>query len=164
IRIARNTHHILQEESSIHLVTDPAGGSYFLESLTKEMIEKAWALFLQGEEEGGMLESLKKGIVQQKLAASSNQKIEDYKNSNQVLLGIHIFPEENIEIGNLRKSEPSTLQKAKIVNIETLERSLEAVPTLFDFTIPVKKLDTSIPTISVDWWKLVVNREGWGEK
>ena len=164
IRIARNTHHILREESSIHLVTDPAGGSYFLESLTKEMIKKAWALFLQGEEEGGMLESLKKGIVQQKLAASSNQKIEAYKNGNQVLLGIHIFPEENFEIGNLRKSEPSTLQKAKIVNIETLERSLEAVPTLFDFTIPVKKLDTSIPTISVDWWKLVVNREGWGEK
>jgi methylmalonyl-CoA mutase len=61
-RIARNTQLILQEETGVTKVVDPLAGSYYVESLTNELIEKAWALIEEVEEMGGMTKAVESGL------------------------------------------------------------------------------------------------------
>ncbi|WP_304614368.1 methylmalonyl-CoA mutase family protein, partial [Paracoccus sp. (in: a-proteobacteria)] len=61
-RIARNTQLILQEETGITHVVDPLAGSYYIESLTAELAEKAWALIEEVEEMGGMTKAVASGM------------------------------------------------------------------------------------------------------
>ena len=63
-RIARNIQLILKEETLLDKVVDPAGGSYYIEALTDELAEKAWAIFLEIEKQGGVLEALQSGWLQ----------------------------------------------------------------------------------------------------
>ncbi|MCF6242654.1 MAG: methylmalonyl-CoA mutase subunit beta, partial [Bacteroidales bacterium] len=70
-RIARNQQIILKEESYFNKVADPAAGSYYVENLTNSLIEQAWKLFLEIDEQGGYLEALKKGIIQEKIAKTT---------------------------------------------------------------------------------------------
>ena len=69
-RIARNTQHVLIEESSLGRVIDPAGGSWYVETLTEQLAAKAWALVQEIERQGGMLPSLRQGYPQDLVAAS----------------------------------------------------------------------------------------------
>ena len=55
VRLARNLQLVIKEETAIDKVIDPAGGSYFIETLTLELAEKAWDLFLDIEESGGYI-------------------------------------------------------------------------------------------------------------
>ncbi|MFT4415660.1 methylmalonyl-CoA mutase subunit beta [Fredinandcohnia humi] len=66
-RIARNTQSILKEESHLNRVIDPAGGSWYIESLTNELAEKAWELFKIVEAQGGIYKALKAGIIQDEI-------------------------------------------------------------------------------------------------
>jgi methylmalonyl-CoA mutase len=60
-RIARNTQLILAEESGVTAVADPLGGSWYVEKLTRELEEKAWALIQEVEEHGGMTKAVAEG-------------------------------------------------------------------------------------------------------
>src|SRR5262249_9212401 len=62
--LARNTQIILQEESHLNRVIDPAGGSWFLETLTDQLAERAWALLRQVEERGGMIAAALRGDLE----------------------------------------------------------------------------------------------------
>jgi methylmalonyl-CoA mutase len=70
-RIARNQQLILKEESFFDKVADPGAGSYYIEKLTYLIAENAWKLFLELEEKGGFLESLKKGLINEKIRKST---------------------------------------------------------------------------------------------
>ena len=98
-RIARNQQLLLKEESHFNRVVDPAGGSYYIESLTKAIAEQAWALFLKTEDEGGFLASVKAGIVQQTINASNKARHEAVSKRREVLLGTNQFPNFN-ELAN----------------------------------------------------------------
>jgi methylmalonyl-CoA mutase len=74
-RIARNQQLILKEESFFDKVADPAGGSYYIEILTKLIADNAWKLFLETEKNGGFLNSLVNGFINQKI----NENAENLK-------------------------------------------------------------------------------------
>ncbi|MBE6414027.1 MAG: methylmalonyl-CoA mutase [Verrucomicrobiaceae bacterium] len=83
-RIARNQQVILAEECNLADVVDPAGGSYYVEILTKEVAQKTWETFVKIEEQGGMLDALKAGFVQDeiaKVAADKKKMIDGRRNS-----------------------------------------------------------------------------------
>ena len=83
-RIARNQQVILQEECNLADVVDPAGGSYYVETLTKELANAAWAKFVEIEAKGGMFEALKAGFVQDdiaKIAADKKKMVDSRRNS-----------------------------------------------------------------------------------
>ncbi len=63
-RIARNQQMLLKRESYFDKVADPSAGSYYIETLTEEIIEKTWQIFLDVEEQGGYFKALKKGYIQ----------------------------------------------------------------------------------------------------
>lgn len=85
-RIARNQQIILQEECNLADVIDPAGGSYFVETLTKELAGKAWEFFVKIEAAGGIVKALESGMVQDAVAATAagKKKLIDTRRSSVV--------------------------------------------------------------------------------
>ena len=91
-RIARNQQLLLKEECHFDKVVDPAAGSYFIENLTVSIAQQAWNLFLQVEEEGGMMEAIKAGKVQEAVNASNKARHEAVAKRREILLGTNQYP------------------------------------------------------------------------
>jgi len=87
-RLARNTQLMLQEESQLGRVIDPAGGSWYIESYTHELAEKAWKLFQKIESKGGMEACLKSGWIQCELQHISEKKREQLHSRNERMVGV----------------------------------------------------------------------------
>lgn len=94
-RIARNQQLLLQEESHFDKIVDVAGGSYFIETLTRSLAEEAWKLFLGVEEKGGFLEAAKAGSVQETINKTNEARHADAGKRKEFLLGTNQFPNFN---------------------------------------------------------------------
>ncbi|MDB5262408.1 MAG: hypothetical protein JWQ14_1689, partial [Adhaeribacter sp.] len=97
-RIARNIPLILQHEALLHQVIDPAAGSYYLETLTCELAEKAWALFQEVERQGGYGKALAGGFIQEQLNASAEEKFKNIASGKEVLVGTNKFANKHEKI------------------------------------------------------------------
>lgn len=91
-RIARNQQLILKEEAYFDKVADPGAGSYYIETLTNLIADNAWKLFLEIEDNGGFLSSLKSGIIQEKLSESAAKRKRDVAIRKTILLGTNQYP------------------------------------------------------------------------
>ena len=91
-RIAKNQQLILKHESHLDKVADPAGGSYYVESLTASIAAEAWKLFLAVEEEGGFYKAVKEGRVQAAVEESGNSRRTALATRKEVLLGTNQYP------------------------------------------------------------------------
>ncbi|NFV78798.1 methylmalonyl-CoA mutase family protein [Magnetospirillum aberrantis] len=91
-RIARNSQILLQEESSLSKVADPAGGSWYVETLTRQLADAAWALFQDIEGRGGMATVLLDGSWAEQLAASWAARERNIAKRKDSLTGINEFP------------------------------------------------------------------------
>jgi methylmalonyl-CoA mutase len=94
-RLARNIQIILKEEAYMGKITDPSAGSYYIENLTNSIIDEAWKIFLKVEEEGGYLEALKKGIIQQDIEATAQNRDNFIATRREILLGTNQYPDPN---------------------------------------------------------------------
>lgn len=94
-RLARNQQLLLKEESHFEKIVDPAGGSYYIESLTVAIAKEAWKLFLSVEEEGGFYACVKAGKIQEILAATSKDRHTNVARRKEVLVGTNQFPNFN---------------------------------------------------------------------
>ena len=94
-RIARNQSLLLKHESHFDQVIDPAGGSYYIETLTKSVADEAWKLFLELEEKGGYVEAFKNGYVVERVKASAAAKDKAIATRRQILLGANQYPNFN---------------------------------------------------------------------
>ena len=94
-RIARNQQLLLKEESHFDKVVDPGAGSYFIEELTAKLAEEAWKIFLSIEDEGGFLEAIKKGIVQDDINATNAKRHDAAAKRKEFMLGTNQFPNFN---------------------------------------------------------------------
>jgi len=94
-RIARNTQIILQEESFIDRVIDPAGGSLFLDSLTNRLAETAWSLFQDIERAGGMGQALTSGIISKELHKAWLERAKNISRREDSLIGVSEFADIN---------------------------------------------------------------------
>ncbi|MDE5900021.1 MAG: methylmalonyl-CoA mutase small subunit [Muribaculaceae bacterium] len=94
-RIARNQQHLLKEESHLDKVVDPAGGSYYVETLTVSIAAEAWKLFLAVEAEGGFAKAVAAGTVQAAVNESNAKRHADVARRKEVLLGTNQFPNIN---------------------------------------------------------------------
>jgi len=100
-RIARNTQIILKEEAHFDRVVDPAGGAYYIEELTQSIAEYAWSLFQEIENEGGYIETFKKGIIQEKINEVVNKRNMNLAIRKEILVGVNLYPnaQESLEEG-----------------------------------------------------------------
>lgn len=91
-RIARNIHHIIDEEAHFGKVDDPAAGSYYVEQLTEEIAQKSWEFFQMIEKQGGFLNALKNGLIQSEIENSKNRKLQAYATGKRTLVGTNNYP------------------------------------------------------------------------
>lgn len=91
-RIARNQLLIMKSESYLNEVSNTADGSYYIESITQQLAEKALALFKEIETNGGYLKQLKAGNIQRKIQESAQKEQQLFDEGKIVLLGTNKFP------------------------------------------------------------------------
>lgn len=94
-RIARNQQVLLREESHLDKVVDPAGGSYYIETLTASIAEQAWKVFNEVEDKGGFEAMLKSGELQAKVNESGVKRHVDVARRKEILLGTNQYPNFN---------------------------------------------------------------------
>ena len=122
-RIARNTHNLLREESHLGRVLDPAAGSGAVESLTRALAERAWSLFQDIEEEGGMAEALKSGMVAEGIARVAERRAKDVAEGKLQIVGVTAFADA--------AEKPLSLQSHPAsAPIERAETRIAALPRI----------------------------------
>ncbi len=94
-RIARNQQFLLKEESHLDKVVDPAGGSYYVETLTVSIATEAWKLFLGVEDLGGFFAAVNDGAVQKAVNESGTKRHADMARRKEILLGTNQYPNFN---------------------------------------------------------------------
>lgn len=91
-RMAINISHLLKEESYLHAVCDPLGGSYSLEMLGSIMEKKVWSLFQEIEKLGGIGESDANSHLQKRIRQTAEERIKLAKDSKNIFIGINKYP------------------------------------------------------------------------
>ena len=112
-RIARNVELLLKNESHFDQVVDPAGGSYYVESLTQSIAAEAWKLFLEIEEKGGYTEAYKAGFIAERIKASAAAKDKNIATRRQILLGANQYPNFTEVAGKEITAESVTRKQAE---------------------------------------------------
>jgi methylmalonyl-CoA mutase len=93
-RIARNTQLILQEETGVTKVVDPLAGSYYVEALTGDLIEQAWALMQEVEEMGGMTKAVATGMPKLRIEESAARRQAMIDRGEEVIVGVNKYRKE----------------------------------------------------------------------
>ncbi len=120
-RIARNTQIFLQEETMITKTVDPWGGSKYVEKLTHDIAQKAWALIQEVEELGGMTKAIEKGIPKLRIEEAAATKQARIDSGKDMIVGVNAYkldkeaPIPILEIDNdlVRQKQIEKLQKIK---------------------------------------------------
>ncbi len=129
-RIARNTQLILQEESGITDVADPLGGSYYVESLTKALVDKAKELIEEVEAAGGMTKAVAEGLPKRHIEEAAAAKAAAVDRGEQVIVGVNKYrlpEEEEMEILDIDNARVRRDQIRRIE--ETKQQRDDAVAT-----------------------------------
>ena len=90
-RLARNTQFILQKECSLEHVIDPAGGSWFVETITADLAARAWGMFQEVEKLGGMAAALQAGFPQKAVAATALEKNKAINRRRGSIIGVNQY-------------------------------------------------------------------------
>ena len=90
-RIARNTQLILAEESGVTAVADPLGGSWYVEKLTRELEEKAWALIEEVEAHGGMTKAVAEGLPKHRIEEAAAARAAKVDTGETVIVGVNRY-------------------------------------------------------------------------
>jgi methylmalonyl-CoA mutase len=112
-RIARNTQLILNEESHLNQLIDPAGGSYFVENLTGEIAKKSWTLFRDIEAKGGILKAMESGFVQEEIDKIVNEKRNNFAKRRTTQVGINAYANIKEEKLKYKKSDNYKILKKR---------------------------------------------------
>ncbi len=91
-RIARNVSVMLKEESYLNKVADPSAGSYYIETITDQLVSKAWELFKEIEAKGGFLRAFDQGEIKNRVDAVKNERMKLISSRREVLVGTNQYP------------------------------------------------------------------------
>jgi methylmalonyl-CoA mutase len=97
-RLAQNTQRVLQQESRLDRVADPAAGAWFLERLTRDMAAKAWGLVQQIEAAGGMAQALQSGLIHELIKPARSERRERLENKEQLITGVTAYANPDEEL------------------------------------------------------------------
>ena len=125
-KIARNTQLILQHESGITDTVDPLAGSYFVENMTKELIDKANILIEKIEDMGGMTVAVIEGFPKSEIEISATKRQAKIDSGEQVIVGVNKFKSDEqdpIEILDIDNNAVRNEQVSKIIEIKKLRNS-----------------------------------------
>ncbi len=164
-RIARNTQLYLREETQITKTVDPWGGSYYVESLTHELVQKAWQLIEEVEALGGMTKAIEVGIPKQRIEAAAARKQAKIETHQETIIGVNRYrlpQEERLSILDIDNHKVVQQQVAQLNELkanrdnkavqESLERLTRCAQTqqgnLLELTIVAARNRATLGEIS----------------
>ncbi len=125
-RIARNTQLHLQEESGICEVVDPWGGSYYLESLTGAIMNKAWAHIREIEEMGGMTKAIESGLPKRRIEEASARRQARIDSGRETIVGLNRFRLDQEEPLDILDIDNSAVRESQVRRLHTLRAERDA--------------------------------------
>jgi methylmalonyl-CoA mutase len=111
-RLSKNQLLILKHEGYLDKVSNPADGAYYIESLTKQIAEKALQLIKDIEAKGGLIKMFFEGTIQRKIKEQANKELEKFTNKSITLTGVNIYEDKtqsmksNMELYPFIKTKP----------------------------------------------------------
>ena len=136
-RIARNTQIYLQTETQITRTVDPWAGSYYVESLTNEIANKAWALIEEVEELGGMTKAIEAGIPKMRIEEASARKQARIDSGQDVIVGVNKYrlaKEDPLQILDVDNKKVRTSQIERLNQIKSTRDNTKVEKALADIT------------------------------
>lgn len=126
-RIARNTQLIIQEETQICRTVDPMGGSYLIEALTEQMIEKAWEYIEEVKELGGMTQAIEAGIPKMRIEEAAAKKQAKIDFGEDVIVGVNSYKSklEQAEL-EILEIDNTAVRLGQIKRLEELKANRDA--------------------------------------
>ena len=119
-RIARNTQIYLQEETDICNVVDPWAGSHYVENLTKEIADKAWALIQEVEELGGMAKAIETGLPKMRIEEAAARKQARIDSGQDIIVGVNRFQLEKEDEIDILEVDNTKVRNAQIDRLNDL--------------------------------------------
>ena len=122
-RIARNTQLILAEESGVTAVADPLGGSWYVEKLTRELEEKAWALIEEVEAHGGMTKAVAEGLPKHRIEEAAAARAAKVDTGETVIVGVNRYRLAQEEEHDILEVDNAKVRAGQIARIEKVRAS-----------------------------------------
>ena len=119
-RIARNTQIILQQETDICRTVDPWGGAHYIEYLTEQLAQKAWALIEEVEALGGMAKAIETGVPKMRIEEAAARKQARIDGGKDIIIGVNAY----------KTDEPSNIEILDVDNAKVRSQQLERLALL----------------------------------
>ena len=123
--IALRTQQVLAHESGVASTADPAGGSYFVEALTRELEERAWELIREVDSRGGAVAAIEAGWMQGEIEASAYGWTKAIEDGERVIVGVNAYVEADDEQIELHRLDPEA-ERRQIARTQTVRRERDA--------------------------------------
>jgi methylmalonyl-CoA mutase len=133
-RIARNTQLIIQEETGIPAVVDPLGGSYYVEALTTDLADAAWAIIEEVEALGGMTKAVASGMPKLRIEEAAARRQARVDRGQEVIVGVNKYRSENpdhVDVLDIDNTMVREQQVARLARIRA-ERDAQACQDALD--------------------------------
>ena len=119
-RIARNTQLILAEESGVTAVADPLGGSWYVEALTRELEDKAWALIEEVEAHGGMTKAVAEGLPKHRIEEAAAERAAKVDTGETVIVGVNRYRLAQEEEHDFLEVDNAKVRAGQIARLEKM--------------------------------------------
>lgn len=151
-RLARNTQLILQNETGITRVVDPLGGSYYIEALTKQIADEAWAMIEEVEELGGMTKAISSGLPKLKIEEAALKRQARIDKVEDVIVGVNKFTleeEEPIDILEIDNAAVKSAQLAQLTKVKMSRNEENTMTALGQLELAARSSEENLLTAAV---------------
>jgi methylmalonyl-CoA mutase len=133
-RIARNTQLYIQQETDITKAIDPWAGSYYIEKLTKDIMDKAWSLIEEVEELGGMAKAIESGVPKMRIEEAAARKQARIDSGKDILVGVNAYQTDSKEEIDILEVDNTKVRLSQIARLDKMksERNNEKVQNALD--------------------------------
>ena len=151
-KIARDTQLIIQEEIDVCNTVDPWGGSYYVESLTHQLIEKAMTHINEINDAGGMTKAIEKGIPKMRIEQAATRKQAKIDNKDIIIVGVNKFKLEEEEIMNfleIDNYEVKNNQLEKLKKVKKNRNATKVIEILNELSLAAKEKNKNLLALSI---------------
>jgi methylmalonyl-CoA mutase len=119
-RIARNTQLFLQDETGICNVVDPWGGSYYVEALTKDLMDRAWEHIEEIESLGGMAKAIETGLPKMRIEEAAARRQAQIDSGKEAIIGVNLFRLEREDPLDILEVDNTAVREAQLRRLKEL--------------------------------------------
>ncbi len=151
-RIARNTQLFLQEETNICKTVDAWGGSFYIEKLTEELMEKAWKLIQEVEELGGMAKAIQTGLPKMRIEEVAAKKQARIDAGKEIVVGVNQYKpetEQPLELLEIDNTTVRIAQLERLYKIKNERNNLDVMRSLEDITTSARTGEGNLLALAV---------------